>query len=393
MAGSIDRLEAFMVSEHKLDPSVFQKVKDLGAQSVSDFFGLYTESDYEEGVKELLPAALAANRIQLSRLRVAWARARQDLMSASSTSAAEEDLEAPLPTELRQKQEDAFLAKYSLKFPPELQPSSSLFARHYREFRRMKKEVDDLQKVRSAAESSALPATEVKQLGDFRVILKAEPPAATFKDLISLLRAHEILLNSYALAGTAERDSKLHPGTKVNEFAMSDALTYRTFAAERLRRHPGSVNQAIQWFLDRDHQTRVAAGALYAEDYPFGEALHQCFLHKTAVLWQVGNVGLIDEPTRPKRSSTATVESRQDDAELANPKRPRVQRASSGQTDSSTGKTITSNDVCDDWNQGKCTKRQADCPHKKLHRCNVPVGGGFCGAWQHNAMQHQGKRA
>ena len=62
MAGSIDRLEAFMVSEHKLDPSVFQKVKDLGAQSVSDFFGLYTESDYEEGVKELLPAALAANK-------------------------------------------------------------------------------------------------------------------------------------------------------------------------------------------------------------------------------------------------------------------------------------------------------------------------------------------
>ena len=99
-------------------------------------------------------------------------------MSASSTSAAEEDLEAPLPTELRQKQEDAFLAKYSLKFPPELQPSSSLFARHYREFRRMKKEVDDLQKVRSAAESSALPATEVKQLGDFRVILKAEYQSA-----------------------------------------------------------------------------------------------------------------------------------------------------------------------------------------------------------------------
>ena len=38
-------------------------------------------------------------------------------------------------------------------------------------------------------------------------------------------------MNSYALAGTAECDSKLHPGTKVNEFAMSDALTYRTFAA------------------------------------------------------------------------------------------------------------------------------------------------------------------
>ena len=40
MAGSIDRA--------KLDPSVFQKIKDLGTQSVSEFFGLYMESDYEK---------------------------------------------------------------------------------------------------------------------------------------------------------------------------------------------------------------------------------------------------------------------------------------------------------------------------------------------------------
>ena len=386
----MDRLEAFLVSEHKVEPSVFEKITSFGVESISDFVGLCTESDYEDGVKELLPAELSANRIQLSRLRVAWARARQDIKSAINAPTLEEELEAPLPNELRQKQEDAFLAKYSLKFPPELQPASNIFARHYREFRRMKKEVDDLLKVRSAAESSMLPTTEIKQLGDFRVILKSEPPAATFKDFISLLRAHEILLNSYAMAGTADRGSKLHAGIKVNEFSLSDALAYRTFAAERLRRYPGTVNQAIQWFLDRDRQTHLSAGALYAEGFPFGEALRQSFEHKTAVLWQVGSVGLIDEPTRPKRLPTETPQF--DDSDAPNPKRARVPRAPSGQADLSTGKVITLQNLCDAWNKGKCTKKQADCPEKLLHRCNVPVGSDFCGAWQHSALQHQSKK-
>ena len=106
----MDRLEAFLVSEHKVEPSVFEKITSFGVQSISDFVGLCTESDYEDGVKELLPAELSANRIQLSRLRVAWARARQDIKSAINAPTLEEQLEAPLPNELRQKQEDAFLA-------------------------------------------------------------------------------------------------------------------------------------------------------------------------------------------------------------------------------------------------------------------------------------------
>ena len=83
-----------------------------------------------------------------------------------------------------------------------------MFARHFPEFRRNHKELDGLARVKSAAEASWAPDTEVKQLGDFRVALKAESPAVSFKDLISLLRAHEILLNSLAMAGTSERDSK-----------------------------------------------------------------------------------------------------------------------------------------------------------------------------------------
>ncbi|CAK9042704.1 Esterase LipC [Durusdinium trenchii] len=267
MASGVERFELLLVNEHKVAAEVFHSLKHMGCESVADFVGLYTEADYEDGLKEVLQKTetFKDNRIQLARLRVAWARAKQDL-SATSSGPQEENLEAPLPPEVRQRQEDAFFAKYNVRFPPDLLPAATLFARHFRELRRQHKELDDLARVKSAAESSTAPATEVKQLGDFRVVLKAEPPAVSFKDLISLLRAHEILLNSWAMAGTAERDSKLLPGTKVLEFSMSDNLAYRTFAAERLRRYPGTVTQAIQWFLDRDRQTRLAAITLQETD-------------------------------------------------------------------------------------------------------------------------------
>ena len=128
------------------------------------------------------------------------------------------------------------------------------------------------------------------------VVLKAESPAVSFKGLISLLRIHEILLNTLAMAVTAERGSKILPGTKVCEFSMSDNLAYRTFAPERLRRYPGSVAQAIQCFLDHK-QTRLAAISLYADDWPLGEALKVAYESKAAVLWQVGTgpVGAVDD--------------------------------------------------------------------------------------------------
>eukprot|EP00438_Fugacium_kawagutii_P015702 Skav235325 [mRNA] locus=scaffold520:574363:575256:+ [translate_table: standard] len=295
MASGVERFELLLVNEHKVAPQVFAALRHLGCESVADFVGLYTEADYEESLKEVLQqtAEFKTDRIQLSRLRVAWARAKQDLSSTSSPGGQDDNLEATLPPEVRQRQEDVFFAKYGLRFPPDLLPAASLFARHFREFRRHHKELDDLARVKCAAEASSAPATEVKQLGDFRVVLKAESPAVSFKDLISLLRAHEILLNSLAMAGTAERDSKILPGTKVSEFSMSDNFAYRTFAAERLRRSPGTVAKAIQWFLDRDKQTRLAGISLYAEDWPLGEALKVAYESKTAVLWQVGagNVG------------------------------------------------------------------------------------------------------
>ena len=126
---------------------------------------------------------------------------------------------------------------------------------------------------------------------------------------------------------------------------MSHNLAYRTFAAERLRRYPGSVGLAIQWFLDRDKQTRLVAISLYAEDWPLGEALKVAYESKTAVLWQVGTgaVAAVDDSLHPKRDTP--------------PPQPAKRRRESGggggvEVDLSTGKPVTLKDLCDKWNIG-----------------------------------------
>ncbi|CAJ1344812.1 unnamed protein product, partial [Effrenium voratum] len=355
--------EEFLVGQHKVAPEVLQQLRAEGVESLSDFVGLFTEADYEQALKDEVLSKVESHRdskIQLARLRVAWMRARQEVQNvapASSLPDSSADLEAPLPAEVRQRQEDAFHSRYNLRFPPELTPAPTLFARHFREFRRQKKELDDLSRVRSAAEISSVAPTEVKQLGDFRVVLRAPQEPVTFKDLVSLLRAHELLLNSWALAGTAERGSKLKPGQKTVEFDMTANLAYRSFAIERVRKFRGTLGQTISWFLDRDRETQKVALSLYAEGYPWGEAMQQTYENRTAVLWQIGPVGVVDDSLSapPALPDKPAAKKRKDDTLPDTQKRPRPDRSTGQQVDTSTGKSIQLKDLCPDWNRGQCT--------------------------------------
>ena len=181
--------EEFLVGQHKVAPEVLQQLRAEGVESLSDFVGLFTEADYEQALKDEVLSKVESHRdskIQLARLRVVWMRARQEVQNAAPASSLPDssaDLEAPLPAEVRQRQEDAFHSRYNLRFPPELTPAPTLFARHFREFRRQKKELDDLSRVRSAAEISSVAPTGLKQLGDFRVVLRAPHKPVTFEGL------------------------------------------------------------------------------------------------------------------------------------------------------------------------------------------------------------------
>lgn len=176
---------------------------------------------------------------------------------------------------------------------------------------------------------------------------------------------------------------------------MTANLAYRSFAIERVRKFRGTLGQTISWFLDRDRETQKVALSLYAEGYPWGEAMQQTYENRTAVLWQIGPVGVVDDSLSapPALPDKPAAKKRKDDTLPDTQKRPRPDRSTGQQVDTSTGKSIQLKDLCPDWNRGQCTRRQADCKHGKLHRCSHPCESGFCGVWQHTAAQHKAKKS
>ena len=365
MATPIEQLQSFLVATHRVDEEIFDLLKASGVESISDYIGLYAESEYEDGLKEWTEKSqnFRGNKIQLSRLRIAWVTGRKELLRDTPSGSTDDvDFEAPLPADVRQKQDGLFYQKFNTKLPLELTPAAPLFNRHFREFRKQAKTLDDLSKVKSAVDASA----PVPQKG-----------GTSFRDVLSLLRAHQILLNSWAMTGTTERRSKINPSPNatVTDFALADALWYHTFVTDHLRAHPGPADEAIRWTLDRDRQTRQAAVALYGDGWPLSEALRISVEQKTAVLWQIGPMGAL--------------------ADAEGPMAKRARLSPGEQLDPSTQQPLKEADVCDKWNAGNCTKRQRDCPLHKKHRCSFRMpNGSFCGAWQHNkAKRKQTKSA
>ncbi|CAE7178936.1 unnamed protein product [Symbiodinium microadriaticum] len=224
-------------------------------------------------------------------------------------------------------------------------------------------------------------------MGDFRVVLKDEMPDISFRDTLSLLKAHEILCFAWAVTGTAMQTSKLGSNSQVPECSLTEAISYHSFCKEQIRLHPGPPAAAIRWFLERDRATRLAAVQLYQSGFPWGEALQQARETKTAVLWQCATSstgGVLPLAVDPDPDRKRPPPKKEDPG-----KRPRVDK-SGKQTDLSTGKLISLADICGDWNSARrCTAKQRDCPKQKLHRCHAKVAdNAFCGAWQHKACRH-----
>ena len=245
---------------------------------------------------------------------------------------------------------------------------------------------------------SVIPLIKIKTLAQIAPIMQtmkkqriSETLSITFQEgeeltdepienIAGFLRAHKVLMYSYALIGTQEKDSKREPGTRVREADLSACLNYHEFCHTQCLLQRGSAHALTQWMVDRDHQTRVQARVLHAEGWPFGEALREVREKHLAVLWTVG-----PSQDRPQPQIAGKADGM---AEHPPGKRSKTTAIDPG--------TITRAQCCETWNsQRGCERKQRDCPFHKLHRCSAPTqGGGVCGAWNHNKTTHSesGKR-
>ena len=104
MASGIELLESFVIHQHKVDHEIFALLKQDGVESLADFVGLFTDRDYEDGLKDYTErSAIKGSKIQLSRLRISWMVAKRELQSAKPLE--DGDLEAPLGPEITKRQE------------------------------------------------------------------------------------------------------------------------------------------------------------------------------------------------------------------------------------------------------------------------------------------------
>ena len=79
----------------QVDPEIFAIIKQDGVESLADVVGLFTDRDYEEGLKDYpeRSANHEGSKIQLSRLRIAWMVAKRDLQATKPLE--DGDLEPP----------------------------------------------------------------------------------------------------------------------------------------------------------------------------------------------------------------------------------------------------------------------------------------------------------
>jgi hypothetical protein len=397
---AVEELTTFLVGANKVDRDVAQMVTQI-CKSVSDFAGLYREDEFENGLSEFLQKAPYSSdpiksRLQLARLRIAWQAARQYARRRTPEDGDSSlDLEAPLDNEVRKAAEKSFTDAYGgFAVPIEAQPAASLFNRHFREFRRRNKQLDDLTKIRSLSETALVaPRQRRHELSPGLALVENETVTDErhFQDVLSLILAHEIMCYSWSMAGTQLRESGIDKGNQVREADLSTMLAYHSFSRAALRRIQSSEQQSMAWFLHRDRACRTAAMGLYnpagtSPGLPWAEALRMAWEQKTAVLWQCSDNAFAspfaDAALMETSSPRPTKQARHERPPSTPP------RGGKGkQIDPSTGESLDIGKICTAFNSSKgCARKQKDCPHSKLHRCSKKLADGTtCAAWQHSA--------
>ena len=281
----------------------------LGWKSISDFAGYFTDKDYEEGVQTDILANTGdkADKTARARLRVAWRLARAELKKVEDAvgGATEEmDWDAPLGEDDEKKRSEDFSGRYDgLKFRSGSTPAANVVARYFREFRGPKKQasIPPLKRMRSAEENPCEPSVKRSKLADNAELLQKgykDLPDKYFATVPEVLMAVRLMTNAWALSGTTEVDSKVDYDqtqskyNKVPQVHLSQAIHYHDFVYDKAMNHPGPEFATIAWILDRDRQTRSKARELFAEGWPYGEAIVKCLEMHCTVLWNLDNRGM-----------------------------------------------------------------------------------------------------
>ena len=127
-------------------------------------------------------------------------------------------------------------------------------------------------------------------------------PDRRFQCVLDVMYAVRLMTNSWAMAGAHKVESKTEWDSasscykQVREVHLTQSIGYYDFVFEKAWEHPGPERATVRWLLDRDRRTRAKARSMFAQGFPYGEALQQCRDTQCLVLWQVSSNGLVKQP-------------------------------------------------------------------------------------------------
>ena len=126
----------------------------LGCQSLSDFrYYVHDESELQASILDQCGESVKKDRIQLVRLRHAWAACVQfERSKEQQQTLPQTETDDTLALKL------GFFQRYHLKYPPELTPSDRLVSKLARQLRRRSMDVQELSKVHGLAYQRTHPA-------------------------------------------------------------------------------------------------------------------------------------------------------------------------------------------------------------------------------------------
>ena len=252
MANAAEKLKQMVCTDAKVKEDILKfMVETLHMESISDFAAYFTVGDYEKGVQcdilDKLPDH-KDDRIQRGRLRVAWQAAHAEtkkVIEAGAKQVEEEDVDAPLPSGVKERQEACFAKAYNgLKFEPEASPADNIFARFFREFRKRGLQVYPLNKMKSAAHPESIMEMSHKKrkmCAGLSIVDERDhdDKPLYLGDILAVLQAIKIQCVGWAMTGTDMIESKVTPGLQVREADLSECLAYLEWCTTHARENLG----------------------------------------------------------------------------------------------------------------------------------------------------------
>ena len=263
-----------------------------------------------------------------------------------------------------------FKARYDVEWDPALDPSDTLRARVFREFKRQTITVIDMKKVKSIVTSSHPKAQESVTLGNG---LKLEFDRDVVNDVSGMVQyymAMRVLMHAWAWAGSYQ--TKDYDGADRTMATLSQCLGY---ADEALRLCSEYGSSSVSWLHRNDTMTRGKVSSLVRRGYTAGSALMEA-MRQSHIEWRSPVAPPRPTPEERKRPQPAP------EAVAPPPKRERLVKSDAFQTLSMVkgGKKI-----CKPFNDGR------GCPGNcnQIHGCDVKLPSGKpCLSQKHTRMEH-----